>query len=76
MKPKKYLKSGMKLAAGSIAIGAIPSMGYAGVESIKGNVGSGLANMSAVYPSVGGMMGAGMVLKSANLLIRKTKKLK
>ncbi len=63
------MTSGLRLYANSFVVGSLPNpSGNANIESIKANVGSGMANYSKAYVPVGKLMGAGLVLKQAKKL--------
>lgn len=43
-------------------------------ESIKGNLWKGAASFSGFFPSMGSLLGAGMMMKSIDKFFPKTKK--
>ena len=73
--PKKYIKTGTSLISNAIIVGAIPNVGNnATVETMKTNVATGYGNMGKVFPAMGTMAGAGMIMKASRKLFKhKTK---
>jgi hypothetical protein len=79
--PKKAGMKGMKSMMGmglgaygsAMAMGALPTMGIPAAESVKSSVGGGLANFSGVFPAVGSLYGAGMVVGASKGLMGATK---
>ena len=70
-----FMKGGLGLYGGAMAVGSMPTLGIVNVETIKTNVGGGMASYSKAYPAVGSLMGTGMVLQATKKLTKKTKKL-
>lgn len=71
---KKHIKEmfgiGKQVVAGGLVMSALPS------NAVTGNVATGYANFSKVFPVAGKLYGAGFVIKASKSLIKPIKKLK
>lgn len=69
MKNKKYSSVGLKTITNSILIGSIPNIsGNAAETTIKEKTIEGYGNIANKLPTMGNIIGTGMVLKSAKKL--------
>ncbi len=62
--------TGLTMAGSSMALSSLPS------NTISPQVTSGLAKASSSFPTVGKLVGAGLVIKQTGKLIKVTRKLK
>ena len=67
-KAKKILGLGMKTYGGAMVVGAMPTMGNANLNTIKGNVTGGYAKFSESFPAVGKLAGVGVTVGMAKKL--------